>query len=166
MKAFQTTGKIDQKFGNAKKIVQYRIYPVNIESRAKDPKSWNLEASNNGTDYVILDTQTNQSFQYQQWKTFNVNNENEYLYYRLNVTENNGDATYAHVQELELYNCETFEFTPTPTPTPVAQQDPTPTPTPYVGEVCEKEILVDLDEHGNMVNLQDHIPEYIKVSGA
>lgn len=49
---------------------------------------------------------------------------------------------------------------PTPTPTP------TPSPTPDVSELCEKEILVDLDEHGNMVNLQDHIPEYIKVSGA
>jgi len=112
---WQTSGKIVQNFPNSRNIVIYRIYPVNIENRSLDAKNWTFEASNNGTDYDILDTQVNQSFTYQTWNTYNVTNENSYKYYRINITENNGNSKNLNVQEVEFYTCEVSEASSTPT---------------------------------------------------
>lgn len=102
---WQTTGTIDQKLDKPRKVVRYRIFPVRIHSRTKDPKSWEMQGSNDGTNYVVLDTRTNQSLTPNEWNSYTMNNQNEYLYYRFYVIENNGDSRYVHVQELELYNC-------------------------------------------------------------
>ena len=73
-----------------------------------------------------------------------------------NITNVNGINVH-----FSSYSFKTGEITP-----PIAQSTPTPTETPTVGELCDKEILVELDQHNNLVNLTDHFPEYIEVSGA
>ncbi len=67
-------------------------YALGVGStRAYDPKSWNLQASNNGNDWVDLDTQSGQVFdaKYQK-KQYDVSTTMAYTYFRLNVTERVG----------------------------------------------------------------------------
>ncbi|MFZ5351280.1 MAG: discoidin domain-containing protein [Bacillota bacterium] len=71
--------------------------------QARSPKSWTFEGSSNGTDWTVLDTRTNVTG----WtdlvkKEFEFTNNTAYKYYRINITENNGDATYIVIAEMEM----------------------------------------------------------------
>lgn len=58
----------------------------------RDPRSWNLAASNDRVHWVTLDTRTNQSFPNRtQTIEFDFDNSTAYIYYRLNITANNND---------------------------------------------------------------------------
>ena len=64
------------------------------DAEGRDPSAWTLEASNNGEDWTVIDTRTNQSFsdrKITQYYTCNPE-EQPYSYFRLNVTENQGDS--------------------------------------------------------------------------
>lgn len=53
----------------------------------RDPKDWRLEGSANGTDWVLLDSRTNQTFSGRgQTRIFDVASPAEYKFYRLNIT--------------------------------------------------------------------------------
>jgi hypothetical protein len=84
-----------------------------------DPKDWTFEGSNDGTNWTVLDTQTNQVFTTtettdnsnpvlpKQIFTGNMNeynfvNTTAYRYYRLNISANNGNPTFLGIQELKL----------------------------------------------------------------
>lgn len=91
--------------------IQYS-YPVNYNfysivssansNRASDLKSWTIQASNNLSDWLVLDTRTNQT-----WATANTakdfafTNGNLYTYYRLVFTANNGNS-FTQVAEIAL----------------------------------------------------------------
>ena len=77
---------------NAYAINKYSITSANDEA-GRDPKSWTLSASNNGTDWVELDAQANINFtERKQTKFFNFTNTTPYKMYRLNVLENHYDS--------------------------------------------------------------------------
>jgi len=105
---YVNTGWTGQDFGagNEKAIAKYRIYN---DSTASAPKTWTFEASVSGTwtgEEIVLDTQTNYSFAASlNWHDFEFYNETEYRYYRLNVSANNGNATYLVVREIEMMEC-------------------------------------------------------------
>lgn len=89
---------------------QFKYYMVQSSSGfpsalTESPKTWTLEASNTGAfsgEEVILDTQNNVTDWVQgEWKAFNFQNNTPYLYYRINITENNG-ATNLNISELKL----------------------------------------------------------------
>ena len=64
------------------------------DNEGRDPKTWVLEASNDGEDWVTIDTRSNQSFsdrQVTQYYTCNPEGES-YSFYRLFVSENNGES--------------------------------------------------------------------------
>ena len=134
--AYTTTGWTGQDFGFAKYAIgKYRIYPWNhFSSRANDPKNWVLEASNDNLAWEVKDEQSNQNFTqagnggFGKWHEYEIPNRDEYQYYRLRVTANNG-GNYLIIQELEMIAC-LDEPIPTPTPTPVHTPTPTPTPSP------------------------------------
>lgn len=89
------------KFLNPKKISQYIIYG-DAYSSTQSPKSWTIEGSNNGSDWQILDTQINQT----NWgliekRKFSFINNNYYLYYKINVSANNGGAAVC-ITEIEM----------------------------------------------------------------
>jgi hypothetical protein len=70
------------------------------------PKNFTIQGSNNGTTWVTLLTKTNitawpGSSPYQLWYTFT--NTTAYLYYRINITANNGDGSYTGLRQLEFY---------------------------------------------------------------
>ena len=56
---------LDLNLAYTKIINQYQIWPDSqsiSEERTVDPKDWTFEGSNDGTNWTVLDTQTNQSF--------------------------------------------------------------------------------------------------------
>ncbi len=73
--------------------VQVKRYTLTSANDApeRDPKNWTLEASNNGTDWEVLDTQANQYFASRYCTLeYNVTNGKEnsyYTYFRLNVSK-------------------------------------------------------------------------------
>lgn len=74
---------------------QYKIDAYTLTSGndapERDPKNWNLQGSNDGVNWTTLDTRTGESFTGRnQIRTFNLLNEANYSYYRLNITAING----------------------------------------------------------------------------
>jgi hypothetical protein len=68
----------------------------------RNPKTWTFKGSNDGTTFTTLDTQTNITWPTTgETKTFTFTNTTAYLYYRLDVTANNGD-TYLSVGILDI----------------------------------------------------------------
>jgi hypothetical protein len=68
----------------------------------RNPNTWTFEGSNDGSSWTTLDTQTGITWPTAgETKDFTFANSTSYLYYRLNVTANNGD-TYMGLAELVL----------------------------------------------------------------
>lgn len=79
-------------FEQAFEIKQYSVTSAN-DMPERDPKTWKLEASNDGANWQSLDTRTNELFDLRyQKRFFEVDNDKSYKYYRLNISKNNGDA--------------------------------------------------------------------------
>lgn len=77
----------------ATKVNMYSLTSGN-DNEGRDPKTWVLEASNDGEDWVTVDSRSNQSFsdrQVTQYYTCNPEGES-YSFYRLFVSENNGES--------------------------------------------------------------------------
>ena len=74
-----------------------------------DPKSWTFSASSNGIDWEILDEQNDVEFtDRSETKSYPIENENRYYYYKLDILENNGgeriqmaDWTIIQVQNMD-----------------------------------------------------------------
>jgi hypothetical protein len=68
----------------------------------RNPKDWTFEGSNDGSTWTTLDTRTAQTWaNIGDINRYTFSNTTAYLYYRLNVSANNGD-TYLAVAELML----------------------------------------------------------------
>ncbi len=96
---------IQYKFTEEKQRVEmYTLTSGNLETG--DPKSWTLQGSNDGENWTELDKRTNELFKWRLYtRAFEIENPAEYLYYRLEITENDGSnsTTLAEV-ELLGYN--------------------------------------------------------------
>jgi fibronectin type 3 domain-containing protein len=96
-KWFNGTGATDwiqYRFASGKRwpLSQYKISSAN-DVPARDPVSWQVLGSNDGTTWTTLDTRTGQSFAARfQTNTYTVPQTAAYEYYRLNITANGGDA--------------------------------------------------------------------------
>jgi hypothetical protein len=78
--------------GQSIAVTQYKIASAN-DAPARDPKSWLLQGSNNGSTWTTVDTQTNQSFSNRlTYNVYPINNTTPYQYYRLLITANNGST--------------------------------------------------------------------------
>ncbi len=81
-------------FEEATKIGAYTLTSAN-DAQARDPKSWRLLGSNNGTDWTQLDQRTEQEFpQRFQTRRFEFNNNESYTHYRIHFDENRGDGLF------------------------------------------------------------------------
>ncbi|WNS43142.1 discoidin domain-containing protein [Paenibacillus sp. MMS20-IR301] len=100
-----STGWIQYKFaaGVTWAATSYSITSAN-DVPGRDPKSWTLQGSNNGTSWTNLDTRTNETFATRFLKkTYTFSNTTAYAYYRLNISANNGE-TNLQLAEIGLYN--------------------------------------------------------------
>jgi hypothetical protein len=69
----------------------------------RDPKSWRLEGSNDGSTWSTVDTQINQVFAGRNQKSaYNVASSTPYGSYRFNVTANSGGPDF-QVAEIQLF---------------------------------------------------------------
>ena len=86
------------------RLTSYTITSAN-DFDGRDPKNWRLEGSNNGTNWMTIDTQSNQSFTSRfQKKTYNVTTSQEFSHYRLVVTDRkDANATVFQIAEIELF---------------------------------------------------------------
>lgn len=72
------------------KVDLYSITSANDDD-TRDPKAWQLEASNDGNEWIVLDRRNNQSFYNRKITQFyGFDNTAEYKFYRLQLTANNG----------------------------------------------------------------------------
>jgi hypothetical protein len=70
----------------------YAITSAN-DAADRDPKNWILYGSNDGTNWTSLDSQSNQTFSARfQKKSYAFTNTTAYIYYKLDITANNGST--------------------------------------------------------------------------
>lgn len=103
-----TTCKIGYCFPDPVYVGSYSVASTSYNGGNNSPsaiKNWTFEGSNNGVDYTVLHTATNQtSWSEQQYRTFILPvSTKAYKYYRLNVSANNGSAS-TTVSELIIYH--------------------------------------------------------------
>ena len=83
-------------------VTSYNIASAN-DVPQRDPRSWVLEGSNNGSTWTALNTQTNQTFATRKLlKSYTVASSAGYNQYRLRVTANNGSADF-QLSEVQLF---------------------------------------------------------------
>ena len=101
-----TTGAntwIQVQFTNQAYVIQrYGIAAAN-DAAERDPKSWTLSGSKDGTTWVVLDTQVNQPQWHDRndWKFWGLANTEAYSYYKLEATNNSGAML--QISELGLF---------------------------------------------------------------
>jgi hypothetical protein len=83
------------KFAAAVAIGAYTLTSAN-DTPTRDPKTWKLTGSNDGTNYTDIDTRTNEAFADRNMtRRFEVaGTPASYLYYRLVIVQNNGSPNF------------------------------------------------------------------------
>lgn len=83
-------------------VTEYRITSAN-DVPVRDPKDWEFQGSNDGINWVVLDTRSNQKFERRQTaNTYTITNTTAYAYYRLNITASSKAGDGIQLAELEL----------------------------------------------------------------
>jgi hypothetical protein len=81
-------------FKKAQRVAAYELTSAN-DADGRDPKDWIIQASNDGTTWVDLDTRTGESFESRGLtKRYDFKNTTDYKIYRISVTANNGDSLF------------------------------------------------------------------------
>jgi hypothetical protein len=94
---------ITYNFQKPTKITNYSLTSAN-DYNTRDPKNWELLASNDNVNWFILDKRSNQMFKNRfEKKLYSVENDTSYVFYKLNILGNNlGDE----IQLSEFDLCE------------------------------------------------------------
>ena len=102
------TGWLQYKFDTSKIINKYTIEAINYVGDITDrsPKDWTIKASNTGAfagEEVVLDTVVGETaWARAEKRTFTFTNGTAYLYYRIDITANDGSTTNLGIGEMEL----------------------------------------------------------------
>ena len=83
----------------AKVVNAYRVYGLtSYDYATRDPKDFQLDGSNDGTNWTLLDSQSNQtSWGDHEARFFEFTNRTPYSYYKFTITANNGASDYTGV---------------------------------------------------------------------
>lgn len=99
-----TTGWLEYEFDESQVVNSYGIFPRENYERTHAPNTWTFEGSNNGVDYDVLDSRSNETdWVFKERKKYDFDNSVPYKMYRINITKNDGYATYTAIQELEMF---------------------------------------------------------------
>lgn len=103
--------RYDYGSGVSKVVSHYSIRPISSNPATDDgagsPKTWNLEGSNDGTNFTVLHTVTNApTWVASEERVYTTTNVTAYRYYRLNVTaaQGGGAVSFISINEVHLYN--------------------------------------------------------------
>jgi predicted alpha-1,2-mannosidase len=89
---FTSTGWAAYRLSSPVAVQRYQLAAAN-DAPGRDPQDWQLQGSDNGSDWTTVDTRTNQSFPARfAVNTYEFTNTTAYSYYRLNITRNHGDS--------------------------------------------------------------------------
>ncbi|OME50662.1 hypothetical protein BSK59_22430 [Paenibacillus odorifer] len=91
---------IQYKFPSPQKIKKYSI---SSPYETSSPKAWTFEGSVDGTTWIILDTQVNQTGWNTSVREYTVTNDNPFEYYRIKTSLSNGDYYYVVINELQMF---------------------------------------------------------------
>lgn len=104
------TGWLQYQFALGVTAKQYSIVGALSGRETQAPKTWTFQGSNNGSTWTTLDTQTAVSaWSAGEKRTYTFSNLTSYSYYRLDITLNQGDATYLGIIELEIATADAGE---------------------------------------------------------
>lgn len=97
------TGWLKVDLGNPKMVYKYTITSRNDSSAStSSPKDWTFEGSNDNTNWVVLDTRTNETgWIANQKREYVFDNTTAYRYYRINISAN-VNGYYTAIAEMEL----------------------------------------------------------------
>jgi len=86
------TGWVQYRFTSAKVIDAYMLQAPDDNSQNDEmPWQWNIEASNDGSNWTILDTQDGQdTWASNEWRQYAFHNETAFTYYRLSFKQGGG----------------------------------------------------------------------------
>ena len=107
------TGWAQIQYANPKILTKYEIVTRGDCCEDQMAKSWTLQGSNNGTNWVILDTQFEQTgwvkpnnngiWETGEKKTYNISNTNSYNYYRINLTASVSSLSITSIGSIHLF---------------------------------------------------------------
>lgn len=108
-----TSGFLQYDFGVGvtKRVKRYRI-SSSADFHDRDPRDWTLKGSNDGTNFDVLDTRTDEGFgQREETREFRVATPGDYRYYRLDITSNYspGVISVTRVAEFRLSDIDVWE---------------------------------------------------------
>jgi hypothetical protein len=89
-------------FGKEQIISHYSMTSYNSTDRTYDPKNWTLEGWD-GSQWIILDSQVNQTFTQSQKKTYSCTTRKGLTKYRINISLTNGNVNTA-IAELAMFD--------------------------------------------------------------
>jgi hypothetical protein len=96
-------GWLQYDLGHAETVGRYTVIS-SFDLVPRDPKDWELQGSNDGVAWLTLDARNNQVFARRfAPNSYAVAKPGAYRYYRLNITANNGDATFTDLAEFGLF---------------------------------------------------------------
>ncbi len=99
---------MEQSFDDAQIVNRYTLTSGN-DAPDRDPVNWELQASNDGENWEVLDSRSDQAFSDRnQTREFTVDNETSYLQYRLAISENNGSGL-LQISEWRLLSLQTID---------------------------------------------------------
>jgi hypothetical protein len=90
--------KID--FGAATSVTSYRL--IGTHANYRSPDSWTIEGSADDSTWVVLGTETGQTWTQYEEKSFTMT-EGNYRYFRINISAWDGSGSYSGFQELNLF---------------------------------------------------------------
>lgn len=91
-------------FNIAKVVTNYSLLCSTGDGWATEtynPKTWTLEASNDGVNWTTLDTISDGQLTMDAWKSFSIANSTAYTTYRIHITVNES-GVWSRIDELEL----------------------------------------------------------------
>lgn len=96
------TGWLQYDLGHPERVLRYSVNSTpDANLMARDPKDWQFQGSNDGSNWTTLDTQSNKKRG--ELLSYPVASPAAYRYYRLNITANNGDSTFTAISEFGLF---------------------------------------------------------------
>lgn len=103
----QTTGWIAYEFESPLKVNSYEVVASRNSALplSNHPKDWKFEGSNdNFATFDVINSQTGVTFSsFSESKKYELNNNNLYKSYRINITANNGGASFVGLGRLRMY---------------------------------------------------------------
>jgi len=94
------TGWLRLQLPTARVVTSYSIRRRD-DLPTRNIKDWTFEGSSDGAAWTTLETRTGVTWPTAgQTQTFTFSNSTAYLYYRVNFTDNNGDASYTSITEI------------------------------------------------------------------